>query len=108
MRLNRLQHIGVVLSVVWALGAGIYERNSYVETTKSYISLSYGNCMDYERDKQNGNPSRCSDESTKRYMNLPNEGWNIVAFNSLAPIPIGWFIAFMVIRVYRWIKAAPV
>ncbi|SRR5713101_3147421 len=41
MRLTGWQRVGILLSVVWALGAGIYMRNADVERADNFAKFAY-------------------------------------------------------------------
>ena len=44
MKLNGWQRIGVVASVLWAIGAAIYERTSQVSTATEFYKNALSNC----------------------------------------------------------------
>lgn len=108
MKLNRWQRIGVVLSVVWALGAAYYERNSQVGRGQKWMEISSQNCQDSNALAKDIPKKDCSKEWEKDFQIFMAPKWEGIAFISLAPIPIGWGMAFLLIRIYRWIKAGAV
>jgi len=66
--------------------------------TNSYVSL--GTCM-YE---PNSDQSACEQAFKSEQAELVSVGrWNIAIF-VLAPIPIAWLIAFMLVALVRWIR----
>lgn len=101
MRLNRWQRIGVVISVVWALSAAWYMRNSELEAAHNFFDFAYRVCME----TQATTLKNCLDQAThdSAVWFIPN--WGDIAFGALSPIPLFWFISFVFIRVFRWVRA---
>lgn len=108
MKLNRWQRIGVVLSVVWALGAAYYERSSQMESGQKWMEISSQSCHDSNALAINPPKKDCSKEWEKDFQMFMTPNWEVIAFISIAPIPIGWGVAFLLIRIYRWVKAGTV
>jgi hypothetical protein len=46
MQLTRLQRLGIILSIIWALGAGIHTRNADVERADNFAKFAYKVCSD--------------------------------------------------------------
>lgn len=108
MKLNRWQRIGVVLSVVWVLGAAYYERNRQMESGQTWMEISSQNCHGYNALAKDIPKKDCSKEWDRAFQIHMIPQWENIAFVSLTPIPIGWGIVFLFIRIYRWIKAGAV
>lgn len=98
MRLNRLQRIGIVISILWALGAGYFERAHQVEFGQKWMAISSQACYDE-------NPKSFDSCYQKNFDIFMKPNWGNIGFFALAPIPLGWLIVFIFIRVYRWVKA---
>jgi len=62
MRLNGLQRLGVVLSVAWALGAGIHTRDADVERAENFAKFAYKICLDSKSLAHDSNLSSCDQE----------------------------------------------
>jgi len=104
MKLNRWQRTGIVISVCWMLGAGIYARMEEIHTAQEIAGASYGQCiyshpstMDY-----------CSEKFSQDFKLLSKPYWFEVAWLALVPVLLGWGISFLFIRIYRWVKAGSV
>lgn len=90
MRLGRWQKIGVVLSILWVIGAAIYQRNSDINQAQSYATFSYQACTMY-KELKNG-PALCDakkEETLSKYM---KDSWPNVAILSLGLLPIWWLV----------------
>jgi hypothetical protein len=124
MKLNGWQRIGVVISILWALGAGIYERKSTVEYSYQFYSNSLEYCRSAAKRAQEyeGLVSRDVLAASKAWE---NSYWDcnkqsletadkIRGFNSnavlsvlavsLLPIVFGWLLALLSIKIFRWIR----
>ena len=101
MKLNRWQRIGVVISILWALGAAYYERSSEMEVGQHFIDLHYQACIEIEK----STIEACSVEMNKNFDIWMKPNWGNIGFIAFVPIMLGWVLVFIIIRVYRWIKA---
>jgi hypothetical protein len=102
MKLNRLQRVGIVLSVLWIIFGAGYERKSQVDGAISVVNSLYVSCLELENIKD------CSKEHSSNLKNFMEPVWSDVALSAFAPVILGWLIVFIIIRVYRWIKAGEV
>ena len=101
MKLNRWQRIGVVFAILWALGAAWYERNSEMERGRHFLDLSFQACREIEKSTS----ETCLAERSKDYELWMKPNWGNLGFIAFVPIILGWILAFIIIRVYQWIKA---
>ena len=105
MRLNGWQRVGIVVSIVWAIGAAIYQRNADLENAQFAANLTYRVCTENKTLKQDFDFKSCLREVEKTSAIWLDGSWSNVAFISLAPIPLGWLVVYMLIRIYQWVKA---
>jgi hypothetical protein len=101
MRVNGWQRIGIIASIIWALGAGIYTHNADVERAQGFAKYAYKVCSDGKSLKHDSDLSSCERE---RQANLAT--WMVgdagnVAFAALVPIPLGWIAAYILVYVGR-------
>ena len=101
MTLNRWQRIGVVMSILWVLGAASFERGSQVDAATSSAQSIYRMCLDMEEAQSED----CSKEFHKNFVDFLRPNWSNIAFIAITPVILGWVLIFIIIRVYRWIKA---
>jgi len=103
MRLNGWQRIGIVASVIWAISAPIYLDSAAQKDADDRFSRTYRSC----RDVPTNDPDQCfqraaaAHDSVPRYHFMSANG----AFVALAPIPLGWLLAYALVYLVRWIRA---
>ena len=84
------------------LGAAYHARSTEMEAVLNRLHLSYQDCIEIKK----LTTETCSAEWQRDYVQIyKNPDWGNIAFVSFAPIILGWILAFITIRVYRWIKA---
>jgi hypothetical protein len=105
MRLTKWQRIGIVISIVWALSAGIYQRNIDIQRAEHFVDLAYRACTEAKYLHHDYDFESCSRESEKNWAIWLEGSWGNVAYISLVPIPFGWIAAYLTIKIFRWVKA---
>jgi hypothetical protein len=117
--MTRIQRLGIVLSVAWAIGAGWYQRSVDIERAVGENSLprvAHSLCERGNEDTAETNgrlglrPSvghqDCakfvSPEALKENMRIWAPWSNTLAM-ALVPIPVAWLLAWLLIRTGRWI-----
>ena len=104
MRLNGWQRIGIVLSILWAVGAAIYQRNADIERAAFSAGLTYKGCTAVLSEKHISDFSQCGLEFDKTFRIMLEGSWGNVAVVALLPIPFAWLLAYLAIWVLRWIR----
>ena len=98
MRLNIWQRAGVVASVLWAVGGGLYQRSHDLNEA---AKAAFAPCdMDKFTDV---NAFRHCGEAD--YASLIKDEWMNAAVVALAPILLAWLLAYVAIWVSRWVWA---
>jgi hypothetical protein len=100
MRLNGWQRIGIVLSIVWAVGAAIHTRNAEVATWERLASTGYTLCMEAKQ----ADYAKCSAEMSATLMKAYDPYWPNIGFAALAPVLAGWIVAYLLLWIFRWVK----
>jgi hypothetical protein len=103
MRLNGWQRVGIVASVIWAIGAPIYMDSAAERDADEKFSWVYGSC----RDVPSNDRDRCYQRASRAYDSVPRYHFTSAngAFVALAPIPFGWLLAYALVYLARWIQA---
>ncbi len=67
MRLNGWQRIGIVASVIWAIGAPIYKDNEAQRAADESFYRSYDSC----RDVPSNDPEQCLQRASRAHDSVP-------------------------------------
>jgi hypothetical protein len=101
LQFNRWQWAGIVLSVVWALGAAISTHNADVESAQSFANFASKTCSANKELAHDRDLTSCEQERTKNLATWMEGDAGNVAFTALAPIPLGWLAGFILLYVGR-------
>jgi hypothetical protein len=102
MRLNGWQRIGIVASVIWAIGAPIYLDDAAQQGATEAFIRYYDTC----RDVPSNDPNQCFQragrayDAVTRYRLLSANG----AVAALVPVGLGWLLAYALVYLVRWIR----
>lgn len=105
MKLNTLQSVGVVLSIIWVVGAGLHTRNDDVERAENFVKFAYTTCAHSKMAADDADRSSCEKEKATNKATWMEGSEKNVAFAALAPIPLGWLAGFILLYAWR-IQAA--
>ena len=105
VRLNGWQRIGIVLSVVWALGAWLYVQQLDVEQAQRLKESAYRTCTDLQDQSPDKGVSDCIKDAESVYDTSLQSNWSDKWVAALLPIPIAWMITYGLIGLVRWIRA---
>lgn len=100
MRINGWQRVGVVLSILWAIGAAIYVRSAQVQHADSLFQMKFSACLN----EQSANVEACSNKVSLQNAMDVTAYWPDVAFFAFAPVIAGWLVACIALRIFRWVK----
>ena len=100
MRVNGWQRVGVVLSVLWAIGAAIYIRSAQVQNANSLFQMKFSACLN----EKSATIEACSNKvSLQNAMNVTTY-WPDVAFFAFSPVIAGWLVAYIALKTFRWVN----
>lgn len=100
-KLNGWQRIGVILSILWVLGAAIHERNGQVELAQLKAQLDRNVC---NYSSAIAECSKSLDSKYKEHLALNSNRIVNIAAVSLVPVLLGWLFAWLAIVVSRWVR----
>lgn len=101
MRFDRWVGIGILLSVIWAIGAAVYTHNADVERADYFGKLGYATCTTNKQISRDADLSSC-EAKRKATQTTFMEGSNkTAAFVALAPLPFAWLAVFILSYVIR-------
>ena len=98
MRVHGWQRVGVVLSILWAIGAAIFVRSVQVKNGHSLFQMDFGDCL------RSSTIEACSNKFSLQHAMDITAYWPDVAFFAFAPVIAGWIVAYIALKTFRWIK----
>jgi hypothetical protein len=93
--LERWQRIGLVVSLVWALGAGYwgYELgNQWSESAREDAASGFYQCL---KDENLGPNSEICEQRERELDRIGDYRWPGAALLGLGPIFLGWVLAYL-------------
>jgi hypothetical protein len=106
MRLNGWKRIGVVISVIWLLGAFMHTYNT---ETKEYwdregpLRTACINANE-SRKAQGWETFDCNKSYSDAWAAFKKQTIILAAAVAVVPIPFGWLFVYLIIGITRWIK----
>jgi hypothetical protein len=91
----------VALSIIWAVGVGIYTHNADVKRAERFAKFAYKICTDGKKLKHDPDLSSCDTERTKHLAEWMAGSDGNVASAALIPIPFAWLAAFILLYTVR-------
>ena len=110
MRLNGWKRIGIVGSVVWILGAGVYTHSSEMDRSFARIGAAAAACDEHDietvmtpdaREKAFHECEKIADDSLALALSNARFGAAVAA---LVPVPLGWGLIYLILFLVRWIQ----
>jgi hypothetical protein len=98
MRLNVWQRAGVVVSVLWAIGGGFYQRSHDVDFA---AKVAFGPC-DMNKFTVAKSYLDCGNAA---YASVLKDEWMNAASVAFVPILLAWLFVYVAIWTVRWVWA---
>jgi hypothetical protein len=105
MRLNGWQRIGIVASVCWVIGGGLWTMGRITDVATFPSKAELHRCMSDSQSDMKVCEARFDRDFNAAMNAAANHFWQTVAINTLVPIPIAWLIVYGLVGLVRWIKA---
>src|SRR3954463_11252559 len=99
MVLNGWQRIGVVLSVLWVVGASWFQRTSDVERASYMGQWASGVCQRINTTKELPDLPSCGAEFSRLFSVFMEGSWANVAFMALVPLLAAWICIYLAIGI---------
>lgn len=100
-KLNGWKRIGVIVSVVWILGAGIY-TDKVVES--SVIENASEQTLSCEAAHNWVGSGECDKRSTDYLANHNYDALTTAASVAFIPVPLGWGFVYLILYLVTWVK----
>jgi hypothetical protein len=107
--MNGWKRIGIIVSVVWILGAGIYADDSEIDRASRFIASTHVQCdndLTVYKDLNAGDAAfqRCNKTADDALALAINNARLDAAFVALVPVILGWPFIYLLLFVVRWVK----
>lgn len=110
MKLNGWKRIGIIASVVWILGAGLYTDDSELDKASDLIAKIHVRCDGNRPDCSKNQAAcdaafdRCNKEAADSLASAYESAWLAAAIVAFVPVPLGWGFVYLVLFLVRWVK----
>lgn len=122
VKLTGWKRIGIIASVVWILGAGLYTYVTEMDKLSQFSGFSLNQCdelvrSDIDRCGKDGQiDKQCEELAWKRWRKCNDEALDYIpkvaapnarlvgAIVAFVPVPLGWGFAYLVLFLVRWVK----
>jgi hypothetical protein len=111
MRLNGWQRIGVIASVCWFIGGGLWINSIVIEDLGAPAVAEHRRCLDARSIQPDGTVPKdtdwgpCGVRFMAAYKAAVADHWSYAAAYTLVPIPIIWLIVYGLVGFERWVRA---
>lgn len=105
-KLNGWTRIGIILSVLWILGAGVVAFHRVTKTEESeadFTEMAWSSCNS-EYTRHTIQIDSCMKDAQAAFDKMRSKDYETVAAAAFIPIPVAWLFVFLVIFLVHWIK----
>jgi hypothetical protein len=95
------KRLGIIVSVAWILGAGIY---TLITTNDADIETASGLTLSCEAAQNGRGSAECDKRSTDYLAEVGPSEQIKAALVAFVPVPFGWGFAYLIIFLVRWVK----
>jgi hypothetical protein len=107
------QRLGVVASLLWIVGSGIWQRNNDAKLADYMAFRAYQECMGFDPQGRGvtwprptgEQTAKCGTETQAAYDSVMKGSWGNVAGLALFPALYGWILAYVALWVAKWVLA---
>ena len=100
VKLNGWQRIGVVATLLWIVGGGIFTLIYLSNSADQYAKEISRLCYDLSKQVES-----CSDRYVEAYRNrMKYEGWPLTGLTAFVPPLLGWPLTYLILFTTRWIR----
>jgi hypothetical protein len=126
MKINGWKRIGIIASVIWVIGAGMFTLNVLGKKASDSYAFWYGECMKVRDDAAQSARERCSKQLDESACNdiydkehpdncaattpdayrpeVVSAQWTAAAVVGFLPIPFAWGFVYLAVFLVRWVK----
>ena len=101
MKINGWQRIGIVASLLWALGGGVYEGKRRLKFADDVYSNLMDSCLKGDSYRE------CIQQAGKTHEHMRAfNGHDVLQILTVSIVPVvaGWLLAYLSLMTFRWIR----
>jgi hypothetical protein len=98
VRLNGWQRLGIIASCLWAIGGALW-GNEIGLHEGDWVMQTYAFCLRRQIDW-----GPCQQALDNAWPDAIRYHWWYAAILGLAPIPLGWLLAYAGVGLVRWVR----
>ena len=101
MTLDGWKRLGIIVSVVWVLSAGIC---TLIVVQNADIKTASGLTLSCEEARNWRGSAECDKRSTDYLAEVGHDEWIETAIVAFVPVPLGWGFVYLVLFLANWVK----
>lgn len=94
------QRIGIVVSVLWVVGAAIYVRSTQVEFASYLYSHEVNSCLPNDAIQT---CLKLASEALKDNLKIGQAHLSNILFSAIVPVAAGWIFCALFAKVVNWV-----
>ena len=106
--MNKSKRIGIILSVIWVLGAGLHTFDSEMDVSSRIITDIHVRCDSNLAGKSGAawddGFNRCNQEDDESLMLALLDARLDAAIVAFGGVPLGWGFIYLILFLIRWVK----
>lgn len=110
LRLNGWQRIGIILTVCWVIGGGLWINGQVIDGLSAAVRGEQRRCIEARSIQPDGTVPKdtdwgpCFERFEAAFPAAVTNHWLYAAAYTLIPIPIVWLIVYAIIGLWRWVR----
>ena len=104
MSLSGWTRLGVLVSVIWAIGAGTFIRAGDVDAAVRMRSVHMRLCISDKYLKPDFNQAVCEQNAARNYDLSLEHSWARATAGALLPVALTWFVVWLVVAMTRRVR----
>lgn len=108
MRLNGWQRLGIVVSICWIVGGGLWINGKVIDEMAHPVVSEYQSCLNThsaQSDDSTPADTDCSAKFDADFGPAVSNHWSYSIALTFIPIPVAWLTVYGLIGLVKWIRA---
>lgn len=104
-RLGGWTRVGIIASIVWAVGAWFYWTEHLATVASDAYGFSARICYSIQNSRPQPDYAKCHAEAGQYMDTMMTGRREEPVVLALLPIPFAWLIVYLIVKVWRWVRA---